>query len=106
MLGHNIGLHLCGAAADGRAKVTEVGALPESTAHGVGIANVMRFADVDLQTAINMASTWPAEILGLTPVQLAPGATADLVLFQLPDNEPLQVIATLQAGQLVYGSVD
>ncbi len=73
---------------------------------GVGIANVMRFADVDLQTAIDMASTWPAEILGLTPVQLAPGATADLVLFQLPDNEPLQVVATLQAGQLVYGSVD
>ena len=73
---------------------------------GVGIANVMRFADVDLATAIGMASTRPAEILGCTPVQLEAGATADLVLFKLPEDQPLQVIATIKSGELVYGSLE
>jgi len=73
---------------------------------GVGIANVMRFADLDLATAITMATTGPAEILGLTPVELAAGAAADLVLFDLPEDEPLQVLATISAGELVYGSLN
>ena len=73
---------------------------------GVGIANVMRFADVDLARAIGMASTRPAEILGRTPVQLKAGATADLVLFDLPEDKPLQVIATIKSGELVYGSLE
>jgi len=72
---------------------------------GVGIANVMRFADLDLATAIGMATTGPAEILGLTPVELAAGATADLVLFDLPQDEPLQVVATISAGELVHGTL-
>ena len=72
---------------------------------GVGIANVMRFADLDLATAIGMATSGPAEILGLTPVELAAGAAADLVLFHLPQDEPLQVVATISAGELVHGTL-
>ena len=72
---------------------------------GVGIANVMRFADLDLATAINMATTGPANILSLTPVELAAGSAADLVLFDLPEDEPLQVLATISGGELVHGSL-
>ena len=73
---------------------------------GVGIANVMRFADVDLASAIGMASERPARILGQSPVELEAGSPADLVLFDLPDNEPLRVVATIKAGELVYGSIE
>ena len=72
---------------------------------GVGIANVMRFADLELATAIGMATSGPAAILGLTPVELAAGAAADLVLFQFPQDEPLQVVATISAGELVHGTL-
>ena len=72
---------------------------------GVGIANVMRFADLDLETAINMATSGPAKILSLTPVELAAGKTADLVLFDIPEDEPLQVSATISGGELVHGSL-
>ena len=53
---------------------------------GVGVANVMRFAGVDLKTAIGMASRTPLELLGLPLPELKPGATADLVLFDLPED--------------------
>jgi N-acetylglucosamine-6-phosphate deacetylase len=69
----------------------------------VAVANVIRFAGVDLATAIHMASTRPAEILHAQPHDLSPGAPADLVLFH--QLERLEVIATLIAGDLVYGSL-
>ena len=65
----------------------------------------MRFADLDLETAINMATSGPAKILSLTPVELAAGETADLVLFDIPEDEPLQVSATISGGELVHGSL-
>lgn len=70
---------------------------------GVAIPNVMRMAGVDLATAIEMTSIRPAELLGETPVRLAAGANADLVLFELGDR--LQVTATIKAGELVYGTL-
>jgi N-acetylglucosamine-6-phosphate deacetylase len=98
---------------------------------GVGVANVMRFAGVDLPTAISMASTTPAELLGVKTPSLQAGEPADLVLFDLPDdlkreggrlspqasgkgNAPqdvngrggLIVRATILAGNVVHGGVN
>jgi len=76
---------------------------------GVGVANVMRFANVDLKTAVEMASTRPAQFIGYPAGQLAEGAAADLIQFELPgadgrgDLEELTVGAVVNRGELVYG---
>jgi N-acetylglucosamine-6-phosphate deacetylase len=73
---------------------------------GVGVVNVMRMADVDLKTAIAMASSHPLELLGRGIAELAVGQPADLVLFDRDADqaEPsLSVRATLVAGEVVYG---
>jgi N-acetylglucosamine-6-phosphate deacetylase len=69
---------------------------------GVCVANVMRFAGVDLFTAIEMASIRPAELIRLEPVKLEAGSAADLVVFDLSDDG-LIVRATIKAGELVFG---
>ncbi len=74
---------------------------------GVGVANVMRFADVDLKTAVEMASTHPAAIVNARCGGLAPGASADLVLFDLHEEcqgrpKGLCVRKTVNRGELVY----
>jgi len=65
------------------------------------VANVMRFAGVDLQTAIDMASLGPARLIGLDHPGLAVGAPANLVLFEMPDGDeqPLDVKATYHVGR-------
>jgi len=69
-----------------------------------GIANVMRFAGVDLRTAVDMASSRPAELIGLPPARLEVGAPANLVLFDLPAaGDPLQIRCTINAGEVVFG---
>lgn len=70
-----------------------------------GVANVMRFADVGLPTAIHMASSRPLQALGRTPARLEPGECADLILFDVPSQGPLQLRATLNAGELVHGAI-
>ena len=72
---------------------------------GVCVANVMRFAGVDLMTAVDMASTTPAALLGTACGGLRPGDPADLVLFQLTDEMTprLEVQATISGGEVVYG---
>ena len=72
-----------------------------------GVANVMRYADVDLKTAVDMASMRPMRALGLEPGRLQVGSVADLVCFDLPTdvNGPLKIRATVQSGELVYGSL-
>jgi N-acetylglucosamine-6-phosphate deacetylase len=84
---------------------------------GVGVANVMRFAELDLKTAIDMATRQPAELLRATAGGLKPGDPADLVLFDLPNdlvgatsnggggNEGLTIRATIAAGQVVHGEI-
>lgn len=75
---------------------------------GDGIVNVMRFAGVDLQAAIEMASTQPAALLGKACGGLRPGDVADWILFQLaPAERPtsFEVVATLRAGEVVYGAI-
>ncbi|MGQ9576517.1 MAG: N-acetylglucosamine-6-phosphate deacetylase [Thermoguttaceae bacterium] len=78
-----------------------------------GVANVMRFATVDLPTAIRMAVDHPAALLGVEPGGLDVGQRADLVQFELAQpaqsgNGPLQgglrVVCCLVDGQPVWGS--
>ena len=72
---------------------------------GVGVANVMRLAGVDLATAVHMASTWPAKLVGHQPGGLEPGDPADLVVFDLvgPVNaQQLSVRQTICAGEVIY----
>ena len=70
---------------------------------GTGVANVVRFAGVDLAQAVRMAVDHPARLLGIEPGGLEPGDPADLVLFELDDG--FEVRATLVGGELVFGSV-
>jgi N-acetylglucosamine-6-phosphate deacetylase len=51
------------------------------------VAHVMHAAGVSLAEAIAMASVRPRELLGLPVPQLAAGAAADLVLFELTDGQ-------------------
>jgi len=87
---------------------------------GVGVANVMRFAGVDLKTAVDMASRQPAELVRTRTGGLCPGDWADLVLFDLPEdlagataipsndrtNAGLTIRATIAAGRVVSGEVN
>jgi N-acetylglucosamine-6-phosphate deacetylase len=78
---------------------------------GTGVANAVGFAGIDLATAVDMATLHPARLLGLRPVRLRPGDDADLVVFHwhaaadAPQRPHLQVVATLQQGQVVYGQL-
>jgi N-acetylglucosamine-6-phosphate deacetylase len=72
---------------------------------GVGVTNVMRFAKVDLEMAVNMASLHPARLLHRRAGGLRPGDSADLVLFDL-DDQALRVKATIAGGALVYGNLN
>ncbi len=71
---------------------------------GVGVANMVRFAGVDLNEAIRMAVHHPAELLGLEPGNLLEEDPADLVLFRLDDDFDVQ--ATVIGGQLTFGSIE
>ena len=76
----------------------------------VCVAKVMRLAGVDLETAVHMASTWPAELVGQDAVSLEPGSRADLVLFDLPGADrprsvdTLTVKRTVVAGNVVFNN--
>jgi N-acetylglucosamine-6-phosphate deacetylase len=76
----------------------------------VGVVNVMRFAGLDLQAAVDMASVRPAALMGGEAAGLAVDAPADLLLFRLPGAdgagrlEPLEVIATILGGQVIFAT--
>ena len=78
---------------------------------GAGVANVIRFAGVDLKTAVAMASGRPAELIGCPPCELKVGCPADLVQFDLPGKDlpdgphQLEVRATVKSGEVVFGSL-
>jgi N-acetylglucosamine-6-phosphate deacetylase len=74
----------------------------------VCVANVMRFADIDLPTAIAMASTRPAGLIGLADHGLDVGTAANLVLFDLPSAaapDRLVIRATVNRGKVAYGEL-
>jgi N-acetylglucosamine-6-phosphate deacetylase len=68
-----------------------------------GIANVMRFAQVDLRTAVDMASRWPAALIGVDS-GLRVGGVANLVLFETPSptGGPVAIRATVNTGEMVW----
>jgi N-acetylglucosamine-6-phosphate deacetylase len=75
---------------------------------GDGVATVMRFAGVDLATAVEMATRNPLLLLGRHAGGLRPGDPADLVLFDLATDaagcaEKLTVRATIADGHAVFG---
>jgi len=72
---------------------------------GVGVANVMRFAGVDLATAVAMASTRPASLIKAPCGGLRPGDRADLVLFHLGENGNFDVVATIGGGRTLAGAI-
>jgi N-acetylglucosamine-6-phosphate deacetylase len=65
------------------------------------VANVMRFAEVDLSTAIEMASLQPGRLIGLDHPGLEVGAAANLFLFDLPSDigRPLKIRQTYIHGR-------
>jgi len=67
-----------------------------------GVANVMRFAGVDLATAIEMSSIRPAQLIGIATARLEVGSRADLILFDLPaaEGQPIAIRTTIQGGQV------
>jgi N-acetylglucosamine-6-phosphate deacetylase len=73
----------------------------------VGVTNVMRFAGADLKTAVEMASSSPAALIHCRCGALAPGAPADLVLFDLARDsagraQQLLVRKTLIQGETAF----
>jgi N-acetylglucosamine-6-phosphate deacetylase len=72
---------------------------------GMGVANVMCFAGVDLAIAVSMASDHPRRLLNLADNHLLPGDAADAALFDLEHSTTGQVAnlvirATLTGGDL------
>ncbi len=71
----------------------------------VAIANLIRFAAVSLDEAIQMASIRPSEIVGFPVTRLEVGCTANVIRFDLPDlatNEPITIRENVIAGERVY----
>jgi len=67
------------------------------------VANVLRFSDVSLKEAVDMAGKVPARLVGLEEIQLTPGSRADLILFQCPEGATcLDIRATLFRGEFRY----
>lgn len=76
---------------------------------GVGIANVMKYAGLDLRAAIEMATSRPLELLGRQAGTLEVGHTANLVQFEVSDGDAqapsrLNVLGTMNAGEVSFGS--
>ncbi len=68
----------------------------------VGVANMIRFTQCSLADAIQMASTNPAKLVGLSKVgELKPGNRADIILFTIGEKD-LNIEKTYMAGKLVY----
>jgi N-acetylglucosamine-6-phosphate deacetylase len=67
------------------------------------VANVLKFADVSLGEAMDMAGRNPARVLGVEQIALQPGSRADLILFH--DRRPegrLDIVTTMAAGTLRF----
>lgn len=72
----------------------------------VGVANAMNFAGLSLQQAISLVTENPAKLLGLPAPKIYDGR-GDLVLLMLRGEAPrqrIQIVGTLQGGDLVYFS--
>lgn len=68
------------------------------------VANALRFTSWSLADVIRAATANPAALLGIEAHagSLAPGMEAHLILFRVPEEGPLQIVATLRAGEIVF----
>jgi N-acetylglucosamine-6-phosphate deacetylase len=79
---------------------------------GAGVANVIRFAGVDLAAAVGMATHNPASLLGIEQGGLEAGDPADLVVFDLIEPSAaggmtaFRVQATILGGETVWQAAD
>ena len=73
----------------------------------VGIANIMRFTEMDLETAVNLASRRPAQLIDTTAGAFEVGAPADFIQFGVPTSatDRIQILATIKAANVVYGDL-
>ena len=74
----------------------------------VCVANAMQFAELDLKTAIEMASSRPAKLIGLPVGEMHVDAKADLIRLDLATSQgsaQFRIRATVNAGRVVYGSI-
>jgi len=69
-----------------------------------GVANLVRFSDLNLAQALTVASTNPARFLGLAEVgRVAPGQRADLVVLDWEEATGcLTIRQTIAGGKVVY----
>ena len=66
------------------------------------VGNMMKFTQCSLSDAIQMASTNPAQLMGLDYIgEISEGKRADLILFTIEDGE-LVIQKTIVAGNVVY----
>jgi N-acetylglucosamine-6-phosphate deacetylase len=69
-----------------------------------GVGHLMKVTGCSLAEAIQMASTNPARLYGLTDRgEIQPGKRADLILFTIDDFK-LKIKTTIVAGKTVYNS--
>lgn len=67
------------------------------------IAHAVRTTDLTLAQAVRCATEVPARLLGrVDRGELRVGTAADLVLFRLPDTGPLEIEATVRAGEIIH----
>src|SRR5579871_377480 len=68
------------------------------------VANALRFTDLTLADVVGCVSAVPARLLSLQgrkgAIQI--GYDADLTLFRLPQEGPLEIVATLCGGEIAY----
>lgn len=77
---------------------------------GVGIANIISFAGLNLEAAIEMATSRPLELLGKSGGLLQSGLDANLVQFELSEGDDqlpvkLNVLGTMNSGETVFGEM-
>lgn len=66
------------------------------------VGNIMRFTNCGLKEAIQMASTNPADLMGLDDLgEIKIGKRADIILFTIEDGD-MVVQKTIVAGNVVY----
>jgi len=66
------------------------------------VGNMMKFTQCSLSDAIQMASTNPAQLMGLTGLgEISEGKRADLILFTIEDGN-IVIQKTIVAGKVVY----
>jgi N-acetylglucosamine-6-phosphate deacetylase len=71
-----------------------------------GVENVIAFAGVSLAEALAMASTTPAELMGISSrLSLQPGSEANLLVFETrSSSRSFDLKYAIQAGEIVFAS--